>query len=467
VHFIQKGGPGMKRSLLCIALVIWPLLSSPASASVPVETQGAERVDRLERELAELRAAIDELRQAGIDEQRLVEVERRLEILATEVENLKVGEAAVIATRADAVPGLGPAASKVYQKESGVSIGGYGEALFESFDSSKDDGSESGKVDQFDLLRAVLYFGYKFNDRFLFNSEIEFEHASTSKSGSASVEFAYVDYLYRPGFNARAGLVLIPMGFVNELHEPTVFLGAKRPETERRIIPTTWRENGIGAYGDFGGFSYRSYVVNGLDGSDFSASGLRDGRQKGSKAKADDFAWVGRLDWIGTPGLLLGGSVYTGDSGQGMSSANGGSLGVRTTIWEGHLDYRHRGIELRGLYARADLDEVAELNEALGLTGQASIGELLEGYYLQAGYDLFGGRRGRSLTPFVRWERLNTQAEVPDGYTANPATDQEIMTLGLAYQPIEQLIIKLDYQNVENKADTGVDQVNVGLGYIF
>jgi hypothetical protein len=447
--------------------MVFSFLTVAASASVPVETPQSERVDRLERELAELRAVIEELRQAGIAEQRLVEVERRLEILATEVENLKVGEAAVIATREAAVPGLGPAASKVYRKESGVSIGGYGEALFESFDSSRDDGSGSGKTDQFDLLRGVLYFGYKFDDRFLFNSEIEFEHASTSQSGSASVEFAYVDYLYRPGLNARAGLVLIPMGFVNELHEPTVFLGAKRPETERRIIPTTWRENGVGAYGDFGALSYRSYVVNGLDGSGFSAGGLRGGRQKGSKAKADDFAWVGRLDWVGTPGLLLGGSVYTGDSGQGLTSVEGDNLGVRTTIWEGHLDYRYRGIELRGLYARADLDEVAELNQALDLTGSASVGELLEGYYLQAGYDLLGGQRGRSLTPYLRWEKLNTQAEVPDGYSANPATDQQILTLGLAYQPIEQLIIKLDYQDVENQAGTGVDQFNVGLGYIF
>jgi len=435
--------------------------------SVAAEGNEKERIERLEKEVAELQAAIEELRGLGIAEERLAEIERRIEILATEVEDLKVGDAVVAATRVEAMPGLGPAASKVYRKESGVSIGGYGEALFERFADERDDGSASGKTDQFDLLRGVLYFGYKFDDRFLFNSEIEFEHASTSKSGSASVEFAYVDYLYKTGFNPRFGLVLIPMGFLNELHEPTVFLGAGRPETERRIIPSTWRENGIGAFGDVGGFSYRSYIVNGLDASGFSASGLRGGRQKGSKAKAEDFAWVGRLDYTASPGLMAGGSVYLGDSGQGLTGTDGETLGVRTLIWEGHLDYRHRGWELRGLYSRSDLDDVAELNEALGYMGSQSVGDTLKGYYLQAGYDVLGGRRGRSLTPYLRWERLNTQASVPDGYIANPANDAGILTLGLAYQPIEQLIIKVDYQDVENEAGTGVDQFNVGLGYIF
>jgi hypothetical protein len=457
----------MKRDLIAMIMtavlvgVWWP------ASSVAVEAEDRDRIDRLEQELGDLRSAIDELRRVGVAEQRIDEIERRLEILATEVENLKVGEEAVTATREGAMPGLGPAASKVYRKESGVSIGGYGEALYESFDSDRDDGSDSGATDQFDLLRAVFYFGYKFDDRFVFNSEIELEHASTSESGSASVEFAYVDYLYRTGFNPRAGLVLVPMGFVNELHEPTVFLGARRPETESRIIPTTWRENGIGAFGDLGGFSYRSYLINGLDASGFAAGGLRGGRQKGSRAKAEDFAWVGRLDYDGFPGLVVGASVYLGDSGQGIESTNGDGLGVGTTIWDGHVDYRYRGLQLRGLYSRAELDDVAELNEALGLGGSSSIGETLEGYYLQAGYDLLRARGGRALTPFVRWESLDTQQEVPAGYASNPANDQEILTIGLAYQPIEQLILKLDYQDVDDRANTGVDRFNVGLGYIF
>src|SRR5690606_5504586 len=118
--------------------------------------------------------------------------------------------------------------------------------------------------------------------------EIEFEHASTGQGGEVSVEFAYLDYLATPHLGVRAGMVLVPMGFVNELHEPTTFLGTTRPLTESTIIPTTWRENGAGVFGDIGDFSYRAYVINGLDavggGSSraggFSAAGLRGGRQK-------------------------------------------------------------------------------------------------------------------------------------------------------------------------------------------
>jgi len=437
--------------------------------SVPVAgaTPDDDRLQELEREVAELRAAIEELRAAGLAEQRLAEIERRLEILAEEVENLKVGDASVTVSRDGEYAGLGPAASKVYAKEQGVSIGGYGEALLEFFDDKREDGSPAEKTDRFDFLRAVFYFGYKFSDSWVFNSEIEYEHASTSNGGSVSVEFAYLDYLYRKQLNLRAGLVLLPMGWLNELHEPTVYLGAVRPQTERRIIPTTWRENGIGAYGVLGGFNYRTYVVNGLDASGFSAGGLRGGRQKGAKAKAEDFAWVGRLDYTGVPGLTAGLAGYFGDSGQDLEDADGGSIPVGTSIFDLHLEYRYRGLELRGLWARAELDDVARLNEALGYEGAESVGETLEGGYLQAGFDVLAGRGKSSLTPYLRWEQINTQHEVPDGWSADPANDQEIFTLGLAYQPIEQLIFKAEYQSVGNDAQTGVNQFNLSMGYIF
>jgi hypothetical protein len=435
----------------------------PAAGATPDE----EKLQELEREVAELKAAVAELRALGLAEDRLSEIERRLEILAEEVEDIKVGEAAVRVSRDQTVSGLGPAASKVYQKDSGVSVGGYGEALLEFFDDSRDDGSESGAVDRFDFLRAVVYFGYKFSDRWIFNSEIEFEHASTSEGGSASVEFAYLDYLYRDALNLRTGLVLVPMGWLNELHEPTVYLGAVRPRTENRIIPTTWRENGIGGYGGFGGFDYRTYVINGLDASGFSAKGLRSGRQKGAKAKAEDFAWVGRLDFTRVPGLTAGVAGYFGNSGQDLEDDNGDSIAVGTSILDLHVEYRYRGFEMRGLWARAELDDVARLNEALGYEGNQSVGETLEGGYLQAGYDVLAGRGRSSLTPYLRWEKINTQQNVPDGWSANPANDEQLMTLGLAYQPIEQLIFKAEYQNIDNEAGTGVDQFNLSMGYIF
>lgn len=449
--------------ILMIGLSVWPVPSG--AAAIPDE----ERLRTLEREVAELRTAMEELRNLGVAEDRLAEVERRLRLLAEEVEDLKLGEAAAAPPGAgEGRPyGLGPAAAKVYRADHGVSIGGYGEALLQGFDDERDDGSASGRVDQFDFLRAVLYFGYKFSDRWVLNTEIEIEHASTSEGGSVSLEFAYLDHLYRDELNLRAGLVLLPMGWLNELHEPTVFLGATRPRTEQLIIPSTWRENGIGVWGSLGAFDYRTYIVNGLDAAGFSAAGLRGGRQKGGRAKAEDFAWTGRLDFTGVPGLTAGMAGYVGDSGQELADAGGHAIELGTEILDLHAEYRWRGLELRGLYARATLDDAARLNRALGYSGAQSVGETLEGGYLQAGYDLLAGRGRSALMPYLRWERLNTQQEVPEGWSADPANDQSILSLGLAYQPLEQLIFKAEYQNIDNEAGSGVDQFNLALGYIF
>ena len=208
-------------------------------------------------------------------------------------------------------------------------------------------------------------------------------------------------------------------------------------------------------------------MVNGLDAAGFTAKGLRGGRQKGAKAKAEDFAWVGRLDFTGVPGLIIGAAGYVGDSGQNLVDVSGGSIPVGTTIVDFHAEYRYGGLKLRGLYTRATVDDVTELNQALGFTGNQSVGEQLEGGYLEAGYDVLPDNGRSSLIPYLRWEQLNTQVEVPDGWSANPANDQTLVTLGVAYQPIPQLIFKAEYLNVDNQAGTGVDQFNLGLGYIF
>jgi hypothetical protein len=282
------------------------------------------------------------------------------------------------------------------------------------------------------------------------------------------VEFAYVDYLWRPQMNLRAGLLLVPMGLVNELHEPTVFLGARRPGVETVILPSTWRENGLGLFGDLGPFTYRAYLLTGLDASRFGAGGLRNGRQNGARAKAEDFAAVARVDYTGLPGLLVGGSLYRGDSGQGLE-LGGRRVGVATRVAELHGEWKARGLELRGLWTQADVDDAAALNRALALTGGAGVGERLRGGYVQAGYDLFARRpRGaQALVPYLRWEAYDTQARVPAGFSRNPANDVESLTFGLAYRPLDQVILKLDYLDLDNGAGNAVDQINFALGYIF
>jgi len=348
--------------------------------------------------------------------------------------------------------------------------------LYENFSSTRQDGTASGKKDQIDFLRAVVYVGYKFNDRILFNSEIEFEHASTSNAGSVAVEFAYLDFRITPWLGARGGLLLIPMGYLNELHEPPIYLGTERPETERRIIPTTWRENGLGIFGEAEGFSYRAYVVNGFDavggGSSnadgFDATGLRGGRQKGSKALIENVAGVGRIDYIGTLGLNVGTSLYYGHSGQGNLDTSGQPIAAPTFIWEAHAQYRARGWWVRGLYALSTVGDVPELNAASGFTGAESIGERLTGWYLEAGYDvLHSVRTENQLFPYLRYERINTQASVPSGFAANPATDRTITTVGAMWKPIINIAVKADYQIQENEAHTGINQFNLSLGFLF
>lgn len=463
-----------KGSLVGIALAaLLTFAANPLAAADPQDG----KLQQLEAEVAALRAAVAELRAAlaaapvspaAAPAPSAAELERRIDLLAAELEKLRVGEAATAVADAGQ-HGLGPAASKVYRKEKGASVGGYGEMLYQGFDGRRDDGSASGRTDQLDFLRAVLYLGYKFDDRWIFNSEIEYEHADTEEEGAVAVEFAYLDRLIRPEINARAGLLLLPMGFVNELHEPTVYLGARRSATESQILPTTWRENGLGLFGEIGPVAYRSYVVNGLDASGFGASGLRGGRQKGSQAKAEDLAWVTRLDWSPTPGLVAGASYYRGDSGQGTKGLDGATLGVGTEIVEGHVEWKWRGLELRALAARAELDDVAALNAALGLSGRGGIGARLTGGYLEAGFDLLslGGGLRQELIPYARFEQIDSQARVPAGYSSNPANDQKIRTYGVAWKPLPQIVFKADWQDVANRAGTGIDQLNLLMGFVY
>ena len=215
------------------------------------------------------------------EEEGQQDLERRIDLLAEELERLRSGEGGVDLSDDEArARGLAPSAAAVFRANQGLSIAGYGEFLYENYAGTKEDGSKGGKISQFDALRAIIYTGYRFNDKWVFNSEIEIEHAK-----EAYLEFAYVDYAATENFGFRGGMLLVPMGLVNEFHEPTVFMGTERPFTENKIIPSTWRENGAGIYGAWDKVSFRLYAVNGFNGEKFSSGGLRGGRQKGYKAK--------------------------------------------------------------------------------------------------------------------------------------------------------------------------------------
>ncbi len=492
----------VSRAVIAFILALAGALAAAAQTPTPAAPlTPEERMLRLEKLLDETRSELAQVKAASTSagtDARLAEIERKVDILAREIEAMKLGEAAaagvsanapdaiaVAASPAPAAPmprdekqsldrfGLGLSASRVYGIKRGVSIGGYGEALYQNFAGHNQSGEPSDAEDQITLLRAVVYLGYKFNEHFVLNSEIEYENAvvASDKGGEASVEFAYLDYMHSRELNSRAGLVLLPVGLLNELHEPTAFLGALRPGVDDVIIPTTWRELGGGLYGELGPFAYRAYAVNGLNAAGFTPdAGIREGRSEGSEAPATNFAVTARLDYTAVPGLLVGASVFSGDSGQGRLTPSGQEINGLTTLWDVHADWRWRGLWLRGIYARTTIAQANLINQLNNFEGDESIGSVQEGWYLQGAFDLFSLKPGGSraaLLPFVRYEQYDTQAEVPLGYARNPENDRTDLTLGLAYKPIDQIIFKADWQQRRNAASTGVNQWNMSLGYIF
>ena len=434
-----------------------------ADAQVSTATLTAEEADTTPADSPTALAATEPAVQ---DAAQIEELRRRVDLLAAELEKLRSNEPQATELTDERRQGLGlaPSAAATYRRAvEGISFAGYGEMLLENFDRESESGAGGAPTTRLDFLRAVLYAGYRFNDRFLFNSEIEVEH--TNEIG---VEFAYVDYLANENLTLRGGLVLLPMGLVNEFHEPNVFIGAKRPETEQRILPSTWRENGAGVLGTLGIVSFRAYAVNGMNGASFRANGLRGGRQKGGKARAANMAFVGRLDVTPTPGALAGIALYRGGSGQDQVVLNGARVDMGTTIAEVHGLVQLRGFDIRALFARAAIDNAGEASRALGLAPNAPIADTMQGRYVQLGYNVLSQRNTTlALTPYVRYEHVDTQHAVPAGFSSAPAFDGRFKTVGVEFRPIWRVVLKTDYQWISNAARTGRGQFNVNLGYAF
>jgi len=397
------------------------------------------------------------------ENERLEAVEAKVEALTDEVGRLESIFAVPEEVALESFSGLGPAASKVYKRESGLSIGGYGEVRLRSFQNQDDDNEN----DVFDALRAVLYVGYKYNEKWVFNSELEFEHAGTGGGGSVSTEFLTVDYLHADELNFRAGLLLIPMGFVNEIHEPTFFFGAERPEVEKRIMPSTWRENGAGIFGTVAErVHYRLYVVNGFDATGFDRDGLRGGRQKGGEALSDDFAFVGRVDVDLTDGLLVGGSVYAGQSGQEQKVNDELLPDMMTHIYEVHAQYKGYGLSLRGLWSEAFVDEAGAFNR---IEEQANLASQMQGWYVEAAYDILPLFRDSQATlePYFRFEQWDTQHKTPDGITRDGSQDVDLYVAGVQFKPIPQVVFKVDYRHFDQRDGHRANEVQAMVGYVF
>jgi len=400
------------------------------------------------------------------DSAQLEELRRRVDVLAAELEQLRSGETPqrTLTDERRRSLGLAPSAAATYRRASeGVSFAGYGEMLLENFDGENEAGASGAPTTRLDFLRAVLYAGYRFDDRFLVNSEIEIEHGN-----EIFVEFAYVDYLASEHLTVRGGLLLLPLGLVNEFHEPNVFLGARRPETEQRILPSTWRENGAGILGSAGMLNYRAYVTNGLNGAGFSSAGLRGGRQRGIQARAANLAFSGRVDLTPIPGIVGGVGLYHGGSGQEQVVLDGARLYVDTRVIEVHGQAQVRGFDLRALFAQASVDQAGQASRALRLPAGSPIAEAMQGGYVQAGFNVLSQfNTQRALTPYVRYEHVDTQHRIPAGFVRDRSRDGLFTTLGVELKPIPNVVLKTDYQWITNEGGTGRNQLNINLGYAF
>jgi len=400
-------------------------------------------------------------------------LERKTDVLSQEVEKLRTNLAIPEEAKYKSAYGLGPAASKIYAAGKGLSIGGYGEGRYQAFVGDKGNNKNSA-----DLERMVLYAGYKFTDNILFNSELEFEHATTGEGseekGEVSVEFAALDFFIDPMANIRAGLVLMPMGFINQIHEPPFFFGNNRPEVEQRIIPSTWREVGIGLFGQITPeLTYTTYLVNGLNAAEFASDGIKEGRGGGSNAKAEDFGYVARMDYApqALPGVSVGGSAYVGNSGQNQTFA-GKNPDVLVQLYEAHAQWKYRGLEWRALGSWGHIDNADLVSAQRTIEGKegAVVGSESYGWYTEVGYDIlphFIADTSQYLAPFFRYEQFDTLAKTPVGFLDDGNLDRHIFQVGLQYKPIPNVVIKADYRNISAKTGSVPDDFNLGFGFIF
>jgi len=322
-----------------------------------------------------------------------------------------------------------------------------------------------------DFHRFVLLFSHSFSDRLRFVGELEVEHAFVAgleEAGELELEQAYIDVLIKPSFNVRAGMLLVPVGIINERHEPPVFYGVERPFVDTVIVPSTWFDAGAGVHGRLGaGLVYRAYVMAPLDATEFSADeGLRGGIQKGSEANIRNVALTGRLEYTRVTGLTLGLSGWRGDTGFNVPR-----LDPSVGLVEFDARYRARGFEARGQFARVFIGDAARLNDALTLAIGVSpnIARQLQGYYLEGSY-LFPLRHWQhELGIFARFEDFDTQFRMPADMAPIPNFNRRAFAVGASYYLDPDVAIKFDYTHQHNAGTIrrAPRTLNVGIGWWF
>jgi hypothetical protein len=347
---------------------------------------------------------------------------------------------------------------------SAVTVGAYGEMLYNQ---------PNGENGEIDVQRLVVLFGYRFDDRTQFVTEIEFEHVE-----EVFVEQAFVNYNAAPNFNVRGGLMLVPMGIINEFHEPTTFNGTERPAIDNVIVPTTWRELGVGVTGRFNSISlgYQAYLFNGFKSAEADgeggvngilrgSNGLRSGRQKGIRSTIDSPTFSTKLDYYGIRGLRLGLSTYFGrtQADDDIEEVDGSDIGIAMLGLDAR--YAYQRFTARGQFIHASLSDTEVYNNATG----RDLGSALQGWYVEGAYNLLPADKRQKLFAFTRYEKYDTHADTDGILVENEAYDRTDVTTGLTYHIAPGVVIKGDYQFRSNALDGDdvTDRLNFGIGVWF
>ena len=357
-----------------------------------------------------------------------------------------------------------------FDRAAKTSVGGYGELHLNIIKPEADPAFA-----RLDLHRLVLFIAHNFNDRFRFYVELELEHAFVAQPGGVAVpgqfgvEQAFIDWRLLKGTSEalyfRGGVVLVPMGIINQWHEPPIFHGVERPTVDRVIIPTTWREGGVGIWGEpIEGLRYEFYVMSGLDASGFSGrTGLRGGRLQVTTATLNGPAFVGRLEWEPTLGMVLGVAPYFGLAGPHEIDVNVNVGGVAAD-WR----IRRKGFESRAVLAYfhvSDTDALRTIPPG-GIDPVSDVGENLFGVYGEIAYNvIYSVDTPMELLPSDRLDYYDTTFQESDPAFDLPAFI--VPTVGLSYRPIQQVVFKFDYQAVRASSGPHENRWNVGLGWMF
>ena len=344
-----------------------------------------------------------------------------------------------------------------------VNFHGYGEIHF-NFPKTGVMDSDADNIA--DFHRFVLGWEVEFSETIRMASEIDFEH----NASEIELEYAQIEFDFAPTHSVRVGALLMPVGSLNEFHEPPNFYSIERPYTQSNVIPTTWQENGVGLSGRFldAGVAYRLYLTAGLEGAGFTtSSGLRKGRSKGIKSVLNDAAIVGRLEYSPALGyrsgkLQFGGSFYFGGADQ-----NDSGLGdITISLFEVDASYQVGGFHAHAEGVVITIDRAGALSAVAGET----IGERIVGAYAEVGYDLlkaFAPNSTRRLVAFARHEQIDTNDKAPLGFAQDPKAHRKIWTTGLAYFPIDKVAIKADMENWKDGSGDTVTRINSGIGFMF